>query len=213
MEGNQRCYEKLKKNITFWSFFIKIQNLSLVLELLRTSVLHLRLAIQSQCETQILKKFSFKKNYGPKIFLPKNEISFSLNFILFYFQEAEQKRLELEKQKELERNAQRAKERAEEQKKREFYEQQLKQKEELAKQAALKKKALQLQSANKQKNRILFPARKDWNYKPRNENDYGLEDENSEVESGDEEPQKPDKPFPAWAKGIVFFKNCFCTSF
>ena len=65
-------------------------------------------------------------------------------------------------------------------------------------------------SASKKQRFGLLNEKKEWDYKPRNENDYGLEDENSEFESDDEKP-RPCKPCPSWCDGNVseIFPPCF----
>lgn len=103
---------------------------------------------------------------------------------LLISQEAEQQRILFERQKELELQEKRAQERLADQKAREKYEMKLK--EEQSKQKSIMSK--------------LPKQIKIWNYKARNENDYGLEDENSELDSDHEERIVSNRPLPLWAK-------------
>ncbi|EEB16920.1 ankyrin repeat domain-containing protein 30A, putative [Pediculus humanus corporis] len=130
--------------------------------------------------------------------------------------EAEEQRIALEKQKEQERLEKRAQERLALKKAREEYELQMKQELETEK---LKFEKLgsgsssnnnnkflmsgsKMASASKKQRFGLLNEKKEWDYKPRNENDYGLEDENSEFESDDEKP-RPCKPCPSWCDGLA----------
>ncbi|KAK6626757.1 hypothetical protein RUM44_009234 [Polyplax serrata] len=126
--------------------------------------------------------------------------------------EAEEQRIALEKQKEQERQEKREQERLALKKAKEEYEQQLKQELEAerlrAEKVASTKKYLSsaskmLSASKKPMFGLLNGDRKDWDYKPRNEFDYGLDGENSELDSDDERPQEKSKPMPIWAKKVM----------